>query len=302
MDNLPGRGVRVSVLIPVYNDDRLKGCLEALAAQTLPRDRFEVLVIDNGSKEPQHDLVTAYPFARMLSEPTPGSYAARNRALPEARGDVIAFTDADCVPDPRWLEAGLAMIDAAPGPIVIAGRVDVFAKVPGRPTAVELIDIAFAFDQKRTVEASRYAVTANVITPKAVFDRIGTFDQTLLSGADGEWSQRAAAAGIPVVYGHDAAVAHPARAGMGEILRKRRRTVGGRMQRGKNRGRGAKLRAAMGKVLPSASRIARGRRRLKEQGYGGLAWVRMAWIEVLMHYAGVAEYARIRMGGVAERR
>ncbi len=303
MSEQADRSVRVSVLIPVYNDPRLEGCLEALTRQTLSSDAFEVLVIDNGSDEPPTDVVSRYPFARLLSESTPGSYAARNRAIPEAAGSVLAFTDADCVPDPVWLEAGLREIESADGPVAIGGRVEVFPERPGHPTAVELVDMAFAFDQARTIRENNQAVTANLIAPQEAFDRVGPFDQEMLSGSDGEWCQRAVSAGVPLVYSEAAAVAHPARASLSEVMRKRRRTVGGRLQRNKGRGMAGHVRAAIRQVFPNVGRIAGGCGRLRSLGHGGLmASVRLAWIETLTHYAGVMEAVRVRLGGSAERR
>src|SRR5690606_36834631 len=82
-------------------------CLEALARQGLSRSSFEVLVVDNGSATPPHETVARYPFCRLLSEPRPGSYNARNAGCLAAGGVFLAFTVADCRPQPDWLEHAL---------------------------------------------------------------------------------------------------------------------------------------------------------------------------------------------------
>src|SRR5690606_16589320 len=100
----PSRGTMptVTVVVPVYNDvQRLRTCVAALLAQDYPAERVEVLVVDNASDV---DVSVALPAGetrvRLLHESRRGSYAARNRALTEATGEVLAFTDADCLPRP----------------------------------------------------------------------------------------------------------------------------------------------------------------------------------------------------------
>src|ERR1041385_9155423 len=108
----------VSVVIPVLGDaERLALCLDALDRQTLPANRFEVIVVDNASDRDEAIAAVVAEHAprfRLLHEPRPGSYAARNRAIADARGTIIAFTDADCIPRPDWLERGIAALHAAP--------------------------------------------------------------------------------------------------------------------------------------------------------------------------------------------
>jgi len=98
----------VSIIIPTYRDwDRLRVCLDALAVQTYPRDRIEVIVVNNDPANAPGTL--AFPGTlRLVDEETPGSYAARNAGLRVAGGDVLLFTDADCVPEPRWVEEAVA--------------------------------------------------------------------------------------------------------------------------------------------------------------------------------------------------
>lgn len=218
----------ISVIIPVFDDrEGLRACLQALARQTLPAERFEVLVVDNGSRTSPADLVESHPFARLVEEPTPGSYAARNRGLVAARGRLLAFTDADCEPAPSWLEAGACLLESHAGPVVVAGRVEVVPHDPARPTLAEEYELAFAFTQQDNAARKHFSVTANLLTTREVFDRVGPFDAGLKSGGDKEWGQRAFRSGVPVVYCHAAVVRHAARRSLGELCRKRARQVGG---------------------------------------------------------------------------
>ncbi|MEM6393904.1 MAG: glycosyltransferase family A protein [Planctomycetota bacterium] len=206
---------QVSVIIPVWNDPAgLAICLKALAGQDWPSERMEVLVVDNGSDRLPDEVVGAYPWARLLEESEAGSYAARNRALVEAEGGVVAFTDADCVPEPGWLSAGVARLEAEGPDAVIGGAIRMFCRDADRPTSVELLELAVGLPQQQYVEASGFAATANLVTWRSVMDRVGGFDASIKSGGDREWGARAAAAGCRLVYAEDVGGGAPGEADM----------------------------------------------------------------------------------------
>src|SRR6185312_476288 len=104
----------VSTVIAVRNDaDGLAHTLTALSAQTLSADRFEVIVVDDASRDATAAVARSHAGVRLISLPdAQGSYVARNRGLEAANGAVIAITDADCRPEPQWLERGAARIAA----------------------------------------------------------------------------------------------------------------------------------------------------------------------------------------------
>ncbi len=80
--------------------------------------------MDNGS-DPGHDrgeIVSHFGQARMIHEPLPGSYAARNQGLSQARGNIVAFTDADCIPNPDWIEKGVRTLQKFPECGLVAGK------------------------------------------------------------------------------------------------------------------------------------------------------------------------------------
>jgi glycosyltransferase involved in cell wall biosynthesis len=115
-----------SVIVPARDAAAtLPATLDALAAQDLG-EPFEVLVVDDGSADATAALARAHPVVTdVLRAAGEGPGAARNRAAAVARGAVLAFTDADCVPAPSWLRAGLGAIAAADvvqGPVLPAGR------------------------------------------------------------------------------------------------------------------------------------------------------------------------------------
>ena len=218
----------VAVIVPVYDDaERLTRCLRALEEQTYPADQYQVLVVDNGSSEDIAGVCRAFPRVRCLLEPRPGSYAARNKGIASTDGELLAFTDSDCLPHRDWLERGAAHLQAEPDLGMVGGNVLVFPKDPSRKTAVELYESAFAFPQRQRIEAEHWSVTANLLVRRDVMEAVGPFDAELRSGGDAEWCRRAHAAGHRLAYAEDARVDHPARASLAELRAKARRVAGG---------------------------------------------------------------------------
>ena len=110
---MPTEVQAVSVIIPVFNDPRLEHCLQALSKQTVAHDEF--IVVDNGSDARSVIDTDRFPEVRVIREDRPGSYIARNPGVRAPSGSVIAFTNADCLPEPD-LERGVPCCHSAPSP------------------------------------------------------------------------------------------------------------------------------------------------------------------------------------------
>ena len=219
----------VSVIVPVFNDaERLKTCLDALEAQTYPKNLYEVIVVDNASDEGQdiQGVVAQFSQAIAAFEGQPGSYAARNQGISLAKGEVIAFTDADCIPCHQWIEAGVNCL-RDPHCGLVAGEIEIFFKDPSCPTSTELYESVAAFHQKRWLEKEHWGATANLFTLKQVIKQVGNFDATLKSAGDLEWGNRVATFGYKQVYSKEACVTHPARSSLKEVYTKHLRVIGG---------------------------------------------------------------------------
>ncbi|MGB7156880.1 MAG: glycosyltransferase family 2 protein [Tepidisphaeraceae bacterium] len=286
----------VSVIIPVFNDpQRLRACLERLEAQTYPRWRYEVIVVDNGSTPPIH--LNGMRQVRVLYEPRPGSYHARNTGIAAATGEVLAFTDSDCVPAPDWIERGVARLIDEPNCGMVAGRVDVFVKDDAGPTAVELHEQLTAFQQRRYIEDHHYGATANVFTFRDVIRRVGPFNVKLKSSGDNEWGNRVFAAGYRQLYADDVRVAHPARRSLGEIYRKVRRLAGGQKDW---KGEGSfTWRAMFCDLRPPVGLIVR---TLRDPRLPGLARkAKFIGVEVFIRYTRALERTRLHLGAAARR-
>lgn len=223
----------VSVIVPVYNDSqRLKLCLHALENQTRSKDLYEVIVVDNDSEEDIKSIVSQFSQAKYAYEKKSGSYVARNKGISIAKGDILAFTDSDCIPDSNWIEKGVAHLVDTPNCGLVAGRIDLFFKDPDKPTGVELFEkIELNFFQEQTIKNSHYGMTANVFTFKDVMNDVGSFNSALKSGGDREWGQKVFAAGYQQVYADDALVNHPARHSHAQLRKRITRLVGGKFDR-----------------------------------------------------------------------
>ncbi|MBE9178311.1 glycosyltransferase family 2 protein [Oculatella sp. LEGE 06141] len=218
----------VSVIVPVFNDaQRLRHCLAALDQQTYPEQCYEVIVVDNASTEDVSSVVHSYRRAIAAYEATPGSYAARNTGIALARGEVIAFTDADCIPAPDWIEKGVAHVLRVPNCGLVAGKIQIFFKDPQHLTAVELYEQVMALPQRQFLEQQGYGATANLFTLKTVISTVGLFDARLKSSGDRDWGQRVGAMGYRQVYADDTCVAHPARYSFSQLYRRTVRYAGG---------------------------------------------------------------------------
>ena len=224
----------VSVIIPVYNDpERLRLCLQALAQQTYPQNRFEILVVDNGSDAAADIKGTIQQFANAIAlyEAIPGSYAARNKGLTIAKGDAIAFTDADCIPAPDWIAKGIARLQQVANCGFVGGEIEIFWRDRDRPSTVELYESILAFRQQDCIEKHHYSVTANLFTWKKVVEKVGMFDSRLKSNGDIEWGNRVYRMGYQQVYAEDVRVAHPALYSFPQLRKKVIRYAGGAYDR-----------------------------------------------------------------------
>jgi glycosyltransferase involved in cell wall biosynthesis len=210
-EHTPGSGKLpfVSVIVPVLDDPRhLLRCLEALERQSYPSEAYEVLVVDNGSREPVEPLLRDYQQATGLVEARRGSYAARNRALEAAKGEILAFIDADCLPVPQWLEEGVALLESERADL--AGGAVEFTYSP-RAAAAELYDSVTSMQIEENIRGRKVAKTANLFVRRRVVDDIGPFPDHLRSGGDVLWTRRATERGHTLLYAPRAVVQHPAR-------------------------------------------------------------------------------------------
>jgi glycosyltransferase involved in cell wall biosynthesis len=206
----------VSVVIPHFNDlDRLGVCYARLLGQTWPGENFEIVVADNNSTCGLRAVREVVPCASVVPAPIQGAGPARNAGVAASRGDVIAFIDSDCVPEPNWISEGVAALSRFD---FVGGRVVTFAHCPERPNPVEAYEKVFNFNFRRYIETVGFTGTGNMFVPRQVFDRVGGFRAVVAE--DMEWSFRARALGCRLGYAELAVVGHPARRSWAELERR----------------------------------------------------------------------------------
>jgi glycosyltransferase involved in cell wall biosynthesis len=190
----------------------LHTCLAALAAQTLDSERFEVVVVDDGGSVELGDIVDRHRGSLRISltrHPHAGPAAARNAGAELAHGEVLAFTDDDCIPDPNWLAAIATAVERWPDSIV-GGRTE-NALVANRSSEASqsVIGYMYADGLRRTGELP-FVTSNNLALKHELFDTLGGFDAFFPEAAaeDRDLSARCRAAGGSLVYEPAALVRH----------------------------------------------------------------------------------------------
>ena len=181
----------VSVIVPMYNAERyLSVCLDGLVAQDYPSADYEILLVDNHSTDRSVEIGRRYHQVTLLSEPAPGAYLARNRGIKAARGEILAFTDPDCVPKASWIrEIAKAMLD--PGIDLVSGR-----RLPARRSFLLAPISDYENTKDRFVMEAvdpelYYGYTSNMAVRRDLFESLGPF-LDLPRGADALFVRRVA--------------------------------------------------------------------------------------------------------------
>src|SRR3954452_24569754 len=206
----------VSVIVPVRNGAKsLPPLLQSLRDQTLADERYEVIVVDNDSSDGTAEVAASHG-ARVVPEPIANRSRARNRGSEAARTRLYAFTDADCVAHPGWLEALLRCAHEAP---LMAGKVEL--KVSDEPNAIERFEQRWRFAQESWVKQQGWAATANLLVDAQAFDAIGGFDPAWVHAVeDADFCIRAQQAGYGLGYCGDAVIEHEGERELRPMLRR----------------------------------------------------------------------------------
>jgi len=172
MDEIP----TVSVVVPVLNGCRtIETCLKSLLAMDYPQDRFEIVVVNNGSTDRTTEILSHFRNkVKLLTEAKRGPSAARNQGIRGSSGDIIAFIDADCIADAGWLRNLVGPLqDNSVG--IVGGRI-----LSRRPcNSIEMFGEEI-HDHQKAIEVFRppYAISMNWASPRRVLVEVGLFDES----------------------------------------------------------------------------------------------------------------------------
>ncbi len=223
----------ISVIVPVYNEpDGLEITLQSLIAQDLPKQDYEVIVVDNGSKD--HTLSIAASYAKqhpqlirsIVEDEIQGSYAARNKGIRQAKGEIICFIDADMTADTHYL-SDIQKVFIQQNPDYVGCRVELYSN---KNTSAAKFNMINGFKVEAELKNNQYVPTCCLSVKRSVFDNVGFFDQRLVSGGDFEFGQRVFAAGLQQLYVNHIVLQHPARWTYTSLVNKSKRIAKGIFQ------------------------------------------------------------------------
>jgi glycosyltransferase involved in cell wall biosynthesis len=199
---------QISVIVPAYNAERTIGqCLRSLERQTVPRERYEVIVVDDGSNDGTAAEVAAFPGVQLVTQPNAGPAAARNLGVQHARGDLVLFTDADCVPAEAWIERITAPFD---DPEIVGTKGTYLTRQRALVARFVQIEYEDKYDRMAKEEYIDFVDTYSAAYRRKVFMSNGGFDVAFptASTEDQELSFRMARQGYKMVFVPQARVVH----------------------------------------------------------------------------------------------
>jgi mycofactocin system glycosyltransferase len=214
----------VSVIIPVRDQpDELLDCLKALENVRYPKDKLEIIVVDDGSKEKLEKVVPDPNIKIIRNETSRGAAACRNIGAEAAKGEILAFLDADCIVGEGWLEELAPFLKYAG-----AGAVGGYIDGHGDKTWLERYEKVFSplnMGSRLIIEGKGesgfYVPTASLLVGREALRSAGGFKEGMEVGEDVDCCWRLREQGDTLVYAPSGRVAHKHRNKLGKMLKRR---------------------------------------------------------------------------------
>ena len=206
------QNLEFSIIIPTYNRPRrLKQCLQSIAHLDYPRDRFEVIVVDDGSNVALEPVVTTFQEQidiTLLRQENAGPAAARNRGAAQAQGQFLAFTDDDCQPTANWLTQFAKCFATEPQSMLGGQTINALVSNPYSTASQKLIDYLYEYYNPAQGKEAFFA-SNNIAMPTANFRALGGFDISfpLAAAEDRDFCDRWNSQ-FPMLYVSEAQVNH----------------------------------------------------------------------------------------------
>ncbi|HKO60825.1 MAG TPA: glycosyltransferase [Pyrinomonadaceae bacterium] len=200
-----------SVIIPTYERPaQLTICLRALSRLDYPRERFEVIVINDGGAGPFGIVIEKLSGdlnLKTYAQRNTGPAGARNFGAVHALGEFLAFTDDDCEPDKSWLKALADEFSGDPDCLVGGRTINALAENPYAATSQQIIDVAYAHFNTDPQDA-RFFAANNIALAAKHFRELKGFDKSFITSEDRELCARWRSLGRRLSYAQDAVVYH----------------------------------------------------------------------------------------------
>jgi glycosyltransferase involved in cell wall biosynthesis len=202
-----------TIIIPTYSRPKqLNGCLESLTRLEYPQDRFEVLVVDDGSPISLDDVVGNFSNLLnivLLVQSNSGPGSARNAGALQAKGQFVAFTDDDCRPVSTWLKNLASRFAEAPEHAIGGRTINTLPQNPFSTASQMLIDYLYDYYNADPYHA-RFIASNNLAFPAELFRQIGGFDNRfkLVAAEDRELCDRWLYHGYQIMYAPEVVVEH----------------------------------------------------------------------------------------------
>jgi cellulose synthase/poly-beta-1,6-N-acetylglucosamine synthase-like glycosyltransferase len=284
----------VSVVIPTYKDTNdLIRCIKSIYSQNIQQDLLEVIVVNNNPYDNLLYLSEIFKGLIILNERKVGSYAARNTGIARSKKDIVAFTDADCIPDRNWIKNALSYFNNHSNCAIIGGKILKYFINNGSPSTIELYDSLSFHQQEKYISKYHFSVTANMFVRKEVFDGIGKFDSNLKSGGDSEFGNRAWKYGYQICYVASVLVKHQAVNSLNKLIGKMKRVAGGKYQ--KDNFQNLSTVVFLVKILKSFNKSINAVFQIRNQiGYD--KFIKLILLDMLIQLIVITEYISLKMG------
>lgn len=213
----------LSIIVPVLNGaNHINNLMNSLVNINYPKNKYEILIVDNESRDRTVELIKKsqrkIPQLKLYFEKRKSSYAARNTGIMNSKGEIIVFTDADCIANINWLNN-----------IVKSFSENSVGCVAGEILSPKWNNIVEEYYARKDIMCQRntlnsaflpYPMTANVAYRKEIFDKIGYFDEELISGGDADFAWRMQLeTEYKIVYDQNAIVIHKHRSNMKSLFK-----------------------------------------------------------------------------------
>lgn len=202
-----------SIIIPTFNrPNQLMACLQSLTYLEYPKDRFEVMVVDDGGEKSLDSLISPFQHQiniTLITQIHGGAAKARNKGANQARGSYLAFTDDDCIPASDWLQSLSTRFAECPNHAIGGKTINTLSNNSYSTASQMLMDYLFTYYNLNS-RGARFISSNNFTLPSYLFYAVGGFDPSFprAGGEDREFCARWLNHGYGIIYAPEVLVYH----------------------------------------------------------------------------------------------